>query len=94
MITVIDYGIGNVQAFINVYKRLDIPVNVAKSIDDLAETTKIILPGVGSFDRAMQQFNSSGMRKLIEQLVLEEEIPMLIELEDIPEEEIEKTLTE
>jgi len=77
MITVIDYGIGNVQAFINVYKRLDIPVNVAKSIDDLAGTTKIILPGVGSFDRAMQEFNSSGMRKLIEQLVLEEEIPIL-----------------
>jgi len=77
VITVIDYGLGNVQAFVNVYKRLDIPVNVAKSIDDLAETTKIILPGVGSFDRAMQQFNSSGMRKLIEQLVLEEEIPIL-----------------
>ena len=77
MITVIDYGLGNVQAFANVYKRLDIPVNVAKSLADLAETTKIILPGVGSFDRAMQQFNSCGMRKLIEQLVLEEGIPIL-----------------
>jgi imidazole glycerol-phosphate synthase subunit HisH len=77
MITVIDYGLGNVQAFVNVYNRLDIPVNVAKSIDDLALTTKIILPGVGSFDRAMQQFNSSGMRELIEKLVLEKEIPIL-----------------
>jgi len=77
VISVIDYGLGNVQAFANVYKRLDIPVNVAKSIDDLAETNKIILPGVGSFDSAMQQFNSSGMRKLIEQMVLEEEIPIL-----------------
>ncbi|MFT7016321.1 MAG: hypothetical protein ACJATX_000280, partial [Candidatus Paceibacteria bacterium] len=28
------------------------------------------------------------------EIILEEEIPMLIELEDIPEEEIEKTLTE
>lgn len=77
MITVIDYGLGNVQAFANVFKRLDIPVNIAKSLDDLSETTKIILPGVGSFDRAMQQFNCCGMRKLIEQMVLEEGIPIL-----------------
>ena len=77
MITIVDYGLGNVQAFVNVYKRLDIPVNVAKSTDDFIGTTKIILPGVGSFDRAMQQFNSSGMKKLIEQLVLKEEIPIL-----------------
>ena len=77
MITIIDYGLGNVQAFVNVYSRLNIPVNVAKSIDDLVESTKIILPGVGSFDHAMQQFNSSGMNKLIEQLVLEEGIPIL-----------------
>ena len=31
MITIIDYGLGNVQAFVNVYNRLNIPVNVAKS---------------------------------------------------------------
>ena len=77
MMTTIDYGIGNVQAFVNVYKRLDIPVSVAKSTDDLVGATKIILPGVGSFDHAMQKFNSSGTRKLIEKLVLEEGTPIL-----------------
>jgi len=77
VITIVDYGLGNVQAFVNVYKRLDIPVNVAKSTDDFIGTTKIILPGVGSFDRAIQQFNSSGMRELVEQLVVEVGIPIL-----------------
>jgi imidazole glycerol-phosphate synthase subunit HisH len=77
MITIIDYGLGNVQAFVNVYNRLDIPVNVANTSDDLVGTSKIILPGVGSFDRAMQQFNASGMRKLIEQLIFEDGIPIL-----------------
>ena len=77
MISIIDYGLGNVQAFINVYKRLGIKVNAAKSKEDFAKTTKIILPGVGSFDRAMHQFNSSGLKKIIEPLVLEKEIPIL-----------------
>ena len=31
MITIIDYGLGNVLAFVNVYNRLNIPVAVAKS---------------------------------------------------------------
>ena len=47
MITIIDYGLGNVLAFANVYKRLNIPVGVAKSATDLRGATKLILPGVG-----------------------------------------------
>ena len=42
MISIIDYGLGNVQAFINAYTRLDIPVNIAKNTDDLVSTKKII----------------------------------------------------
>lgn len=77
MITIIDYGLGNVLAFLNVYNRLDIPVTIAKSASDLGNATKIILPGVGSFDHAMQQFDQSGMRQPVEQLVLQNTIPVL-----------------
>ncbi|EFA0489561.1 imidazole glycerol phosphate synthase subunit HisH, partial [Escherichia coli] len=35
MITIIDYGIGNIQAFLNVYKRLGINAGVARSVDDI-----------------------------------------------------------
>ena len=31
MITIIDYGVGNINAFVNVYKRLDIPTKIAKT---------------------------------------------------------------
>ena len=31
MITIINYGLGNVQAFANLYKRLNIPAAIAKS---------------------------------------------------------------
>jgi glutamine amidotransferase len=77
MITIIDYGLGNVLAFVNVYNRLNIPVAVAKSVGDLTHATKLILPGVGSFDHAMLQLDQSGMRQSIEQLVLQQSMPVL-----------------
>lgn len=77
MITIIDYGLGNVLAFVNVYSRLNIPVTVAKSAGDLTNASKLILPGVGSFDHAMHQLDQSGMRRSIEQLVLEQGMPVL-----------------
>ena len=77
MIKIIDYGLGNVQAFLNIYKILHIPVQVAKSAEDLDNATKLILPGVGHFDYAMQSFNVSGMREKVTELVLQRNIPIL-----------------
>ena len=77
MITLIDYGVGNIFAFQNVYKRLDIPTKIANSIQDLNGAKKLILPGVGSFDYAMKQLNDSGMRERLDELVLEEKVPVI-----------------
>jgi glutamine amidotransferase len=77
MITLIDYGVGNIFAFQNVYKRLDIPTKIAKSSQDLMDAQKLILPGVGSFDYAMNQLNDSGMREKLDELVLEKKIPVI-----------------
>lgn len=77
MITIIDYGLGNIQAFVNVYKRLHIPVRVAKCSGDFVGTSKLILPGVGAFDHAMQQLNKSGMRQAVDDLVQVEKVPVL-----------------
>lgn len=77
MIAIIDYGLGNVLAFVNVYKRLNIPVTVAKTTADLAGATKLILPGVGAFDHAMLRLEQSGMRQHIDRLVLQEDVPVL-----------------
>lgn len=77
MITLIDYGVGNIFAFQNVYKRLDIPTKIAKSSDDLNDAQKLILPGVGSFDYAMNRLNDSGMREKLDELVLEKKIPVI-----------------
>ena len=77
MITLIDYGVGNIFAFQNVYKRLDIPTKIAKSTEDLLDAQKLILPGVGSFDYAMNRLNDSGMREKLDELVLDKKIPVI-----------------
>jgi glutamine amidotransferase len=77
MITLIDYGVGNIFAFQNVYKRLDIPTKIARSTEDLLDVQKLILPGVGSFDYAMIRLNNSGMREKLDQLVLVQKIPVI-----------------
>ena len=70
MIHIIDYGLGNVQAFVNLYKRLGIEAVRARSADELQGATHLILPGVGAFDHAMEMLNASGLRAEVERLVL------------------------
>ena len=77
MITLIDYGLGNIQAFINIYKRLNIPVSVACDDNGLKDAEKIILPGVGAFDWAITLLNESGMRECLDKLVTERNVPVL-----------------
>lgn len=77
MITIVNYGLGNIQAFVNVYKRLHIPVTAATTPEEIASATKIILPGVGAFDHAMQRLNNSGMLESITDAVLQKKVPLL-----------------
>jgi glutamine amidotransferase len=77
MITIIDYGVGNINAFVNVYKRLDIPTRIANSAADLENVQKLILPGVGHFDHAMIELLNSGMLHKLNELVLCKRIPVM-----------------
>lgn len=77
MITIIDYGLGNINAFVNVYNRLNIPIKIAHSKNDIQDAEKIILPGVGAFDYAMTLLTNSGMRDEIEKKVLNNKVPIL-----------------
>ena len=77
MISIVDYGLGNILAFANIYKRLNIPVRVVSNEIELKTAEKIILPGVGSFDWAMTRLNESGMRETLDSLVLGKKVPVI-----------------
>ncbi|RCS57421.1 imidazole glycerol phosphate synthase subunit HisH [Parvibium lacunae] len=77
MICIVDYGVGNIQAFLNLFKRLGIDARRASSPDEFADVTRLVLPGVGHFDHAMQRLNESGIRTKLEQLVLSHSVPVI-----------------
>src|SRR5690606_36459192 len=77
MISIVDYGLGNIRAFTNMYKRLNINVRVVTRADDLGHATKLILPGVGAFDHAMELLQSSGMRQALDERVIGRNVPVL-----------------
>lgn len=77
MIGIIDYGVGNIKAFANIYKNLNIPFKIVKNISEFENITKLILPGVGSFDHAMISLQNSGMKEKLDELVLEKKIPVI-----------------
>ncbi len=77
MITIIDYELGNIRAFVNVFDRLSIKTKIAGSKEGLHDAEKIILPGVGAFDHAMYQLNASGMRDTLDRLVIEKKVAIL-----------------
>ena len=77
MIAIVDYGLGNIKAFANVYKRLNIEYCLASNPEDFENASKIILPGVGAFDFAMSLLNDSGLRETLENKVMVDKIPVL-----------------
>lgn len=70
MIRIIDYGLGNILAFQNMYRRMNVEVGVARNAEELADADKLILPGVGAFDHAMDLLGRSGMRAALDEQVL------------------------
>ena len=83
MIVIIDYGLGNIKAFSNILQRKNFDFRIAKNEEDLKGASKIILPGVGSFDAAIDALNKSGMRTTLDELVLEKKKALLFLLDRI-----------
>lgn len=77
MISIVNYGVGNLKAFINIYKKLGVDCAVVSTVQELQAATKIILPGVGAFDHAMSLLLKSGMRGALDDLVLGQNVPVL-----------------
>jgi len=55
MIVVIDYGAGNIGSVLNMIKKAGGSAIASANIDDINQASKLLLPGVGSFDNAMMK---------------------------------------
>lgn len=77
MIAIVNYGLGNVRAIANVYRKLNIAVDIAGEPGDIENAGKLILPGVGAFDFAMQRLEQSGLRPALDEAVLRRGVAVL-----------------
>jgi glutamine amidotransferase len=77
MIKIVDYGVGNIQSFMTLFKRMGLDALRAQTPHELDGATRLVLPGVGHFDHAMQRLNQSGMRLVLEELVMGKRVPVI-----------------
>jgi glutamine amidotransferase len=77
MIIIIDYGMGNLGSIVNMFNKIGVQAKISGNIDDLESADKILLPGVGSFDRAMEQIEYLGLKSALNRQALEIKKPIL-----------------
>jgi glutamine amidotransferase len=77
MITVIDYGTGNLGSIVNIGKKAGGKFRISSDPAVIHDSEKLILPGVGSFDRGMQNLQERGLVELLTKEVMIHKKPIL-----------------
>jgi imidazole glycerol-phosphate synthase subunit HisH len=77
MITIIDYGLGNVRSIYAKIEQMNEPVTISSDIGAIESADKIILPGVGAFDSGMENIRKLGIREILDNKVIRDKIPIL-----------------
>jgi len=60
MITLLDYGAGNVRSVINAIESLGARVKIVSDINDILSATQLVFPGVGNFGSMMRILNQKN----------------------------------
>ncbi len=78
MITIVNYGLGNIGSIENMLKKIGVTeILVSSNHEEILKSDKLILPGVGSFDAGMEKINSSGLVNVLNEAVLINKVPIL-----------------
>ncbi len=77
MIVIINTGIGNFKSIQNMLRRIGEKSIISNNIDKIKKANKIILPGVGSFDRGMQALEKHNLIDTIREKAKSEQTKIL-----------------
>lgn len=77
MITLIDYGLGNLLSVRHALESLGEEVFICREGTQLGSPQRLILPGVGSFARGMNALKERGFLEPLHQWVVEKRVPIL-----------------
>lgn len=78
MIVIVDYGLGNLASVLNMFKKIGVSnVTISNKEDVISSASSLLLPGVGAFDKGMDNLEKSGLIPLLNKKVLLEKVPVL-----------------
>ena len=77
MITIVDYGMGNLGSIRNMLAKIGVDSEITADPEAVMAAQKLILPGVGAFDAGMQSLERSGLRAVLDERVLNARVPTL-----------------
>lgn len=65
MITIVDYGVGNIGSLINMFRRIGQEAELSADPDRIVAADRLLLPGVGAFDAATEKLAVGGFDEAI-----------------------------
>lgn len=77
MITIVNYKMGNIRSIVNALEYLGVPSRVTSSAQEILQSEKLILPGVGSYFVAMQNLQSMNLIDPLNEVALVNKRPIL-----------------
>ena len=78
MITIVNYGLGNIGSMQNMLRHIGVLSKLESDPLEISKARKLILPGVGSFDAAMNEItNIPGLINVLNHKAKVEKIPIL-----------------
>ena len=58
---IVDYGVGNIASQINMFDHVGVVAEATSNPERIRAADKLILPGVGAFDKAMRELDERGL---------------------------------
>jgi glutamine amidotransferase len=77
MITIVDYGMGNLRSVFNALTLLGQDVQITSDPDEILSAERLILPGVGAFGLAMHNLRERGLIDPLNEKVIAQQTPIL-----------------
>ncbi|MBN1294304.1 MAG: imidazole glycerol phosphate synthase subunit HisH [Candidatus Latescibacteria bacterium] len=77
MITIVDYGMGNAGSLQNMIRKAGGESRISANREEIAKASKLILPGVGSFDNGITKLNETGILDILHIKVIQDKTPIL-----------------
>jgi glutamine amidotransferase len=77
MITIVNYGVGNPGAIVNMLDFIGFDARISDDPSEIRDASHLVLPGVGAFDAAMERLSTSRLVPSLEDAVFSRKVPLL-----------------